>query len=223
MDVRTYVWEKVGDGVPPDSWRDLAIAWRHQALLVFDRVPIPIALCDADGTIRLANPAMAAEWGQLPGRLNERNVLELFQPRTEAAIQRIREAARLRHVSRFPVDVTWTAPDGTRRRGGMSVDLIGDIPDAPIVLLLMLRPAPDRLTSEHEPVSAMEAQILALVANGLTSAQIGRQVGLTPDGVNYHLGQMSHRWNTSNRTALVARAYTLGILEPQRWPPVPAL
>ncbi|MEV5540004.1 LuxR C-terminal-related transcriptional regulator [Saccharopolyspora shandongensis] len=71
-------------------------------------------------------------------------------------------------------------------------------------------------------VSPVEARILALAAGGVTTAQIAKSVGLTADGVNYHLQRMSRRWRMPNRTALVARAYVLGVLKPAAWPPEPA-
>jgi DNA-binding CsgD family transcriptional regulator len=37
--------------------------------------------------------------------------------------------------------------------------------------------------------------------------------------VNYHLTRLSDRFGVPNRTALVARAYSLGLLDPGSWPP----
>ncbi|MFE7532184.1 diguanylate cyclase, partial [Kitasatospora sp. NPDC057542] len=54
------------------------------------------------------------------------------------------------------------------------------------------------------------------------TAQIAREIGVTPDGVNYHLARLSRRWRVPNRTALVARAYATGVLAPDVWPPRPA-
>ncbi|MFK4071566.1 hypothetical protein [Streptomyces sp. NPDC029674] len=46
-----------------------------------------------------------------------------------------------------------------------------------------------------------------------------RAVGIGVDGVNYHLTRLCRRLRAPNRTALVARAYVLGLLDPEAWPP----
>ncbi|MDH6125484.1 LuxR C-terminal-related transcriptional regulator [Kitasatospora sp. GP82] len=219
-------------GGPPDDGartpdRNRAVVWRNWALLLFDHLPVPTALCDAYGTVLLANPAMAAEWGTLPGRLTGRNALDLFRPKTPPRLHPLAEAVRLRRRSRYPIEVSWSTGTGIERHGELTVDLVSDTPDALPHLLLLLSvldepapPAPEPGT--HARVSPMEARILALAAGGSTNTQIATAVGLTVDGVNYHLGRLSRRWGTPNRTALVARAYVTGVLAPGAWPPEPS-
>ncbi|MGW7018165.1 LuxR C-terminal-related transcriptional regulator [Streptomyces decoyicus] len=220
--------EQQAGWLPPDaamSDRERAIFWRNRVLTLFDHVPLPSAFCEADGTIRVVNPAMATEWGTLPGRLTGRNALEFFHSRTSTPFDPVAEAVRLRRRSRMVIEVSWTSGSGAERQGELIVDVVSDLPDAPPNLLLMLRvldrsaappaPAPD----ERPQVSAMEARILALTAGGSTTAQIATALGLTPDGVNYHFRTLSQRWGTTNRAALVARAYTTGVLAPRTWPP----
>lgn len=170
------------------SDRERAIFWRNRVLTLFDHVPLPSAFCEADGTIRVVNPAMATEWGTLPGRLTGRNALELFRPRTGTPFDPVAEAVRLRRRSRMVIEVSWTSGSGAERQGELIVDVVSDLPDAPPNLLLMLRvldqpaapqaPAPD----ERPQVSAVEARILALTAGGSTTAQIATALGLTPTG-----------------------------------------
>jgi DNA-binding CsgD family transcriptional regulator len=42
--------------------------------------------------------------------------------------------------------------------------------------------------------SGIEARILALAAAGCTSNRIATEVGLTADGVDYHLTRLFRRW-----------------------------
>ncbi|MER6566941.1 LuxR C-terminal-related transcriptional regulator, partial [Streptomyces sp. NPDC001093] len=65
----------------------------------------------------------------------------------------------------------------------------------------------------------VEGRVLALLAGGATTAGAARELGLSKDGVTYHLRRLSARWNAANRTELVARAYALGVLRPGVWPP----
>ncbi|MFF1674765.1 PAS domain S-box protein [Streptomyces sp. NPDC058256] len=209
-----------------DLTRADAVVWRNRALLLFDRIPMPVAVCDVYGVIVLANPAMATEWGEAPGRLRGRNVLDLFQPQEATQVERIAQALRLRHRSRYPVSVRWDAADGVRRHGELTADPVSDSAETSTALLVTLRmlgecpdPDPGRTEPPGPPVGATEARILALLAGGATTARAARETGLTVDGVNYHLRRLSERWGASTRTELVARAYALGVLTPGVWPP----
>ncbi|WP_425265086.1 PAS domain S-box protein [Streptomyces regalis] len=192
--------------------------------MVFDRVSVPIAVCDVYGAVLLANPAMAAECGTTPGRLRGQDVLELFRPQEATQVERIAEALRLRHRSRYQVSVRWQAPGGAERYGELTADPVSDTVEETPALLVMLRVLGEREAHERRPVSMapVETRILALLAGGATTAQAARETGLTVDGVNYHLRRLSARWGAANRTELVARAYALGVLAPGVWPPAPA-
>ncbi|MEV5239604.1 PAS domain-containing protein [Streptomyces cinnamoneus] len=198
------------------------VAWRNHFIALLDRLPIPVAICRADGEVAVVNPAMAAEWGLAPGQVRGRNLLDLFRPRAAAQIERLTEALRLGHRSRYTIDVRWAADGGPGREGELLVDTVGEPTRTYPMLLAVLRV---RERAEAPPVvevGEVEGRILALAASGATTAAIGKAVGLTVDGVNYHLSRLSRRWRVSNRTALVAKAYVLGVLEPGRWPPAPA-
>ncbi|MEW2251618.1 PAS domain-containing protein [Streptomyces sp. NPDC006975] len=208
-----------------DWGRQEAVVWRNRALTLFDRVAVPVAVCDVYGGVLLANPAMAAECGTTPGRLRGRPVLELFRPLQEAQVERIAQALRLRHRSRYQVSVRWDAPGGVAERfGELTADPVSDTADDTPALLVMLRVLGER-EPRHAPsaqVTPVEARILALLAGGATTARAARETGLTPDGVTYHLRRLSARWGAANRTELVARAYASGVLTAGVWPPAPA-
>ncbi|WP_229356396.1 PAS domain-containing protein [Streptomyces sp. UNOB3_S3] len=199
--------------------------WRNYFMMLLDRLPVPIAISRANGEVTSANPAMAAEWGLAPGQVRGRNLLDLFHPSDSAAPQmnRLIEALRLGRRSRYTIDVRWTVGGReTPREGELIVEPVGDAsPTYPALLtVLHVRSAETSTPSGPETeVSAVEARILELAAAGATTAAIGKAVGLTVDGVNYHLTRLSRRWRVPNRTALVAKAYVLGVLDPGSWPP----
>lgn len=207
------------DRSPPE-----AVVWRNRALMLFDRVSMPVAVCDVYGAVLLANPAMATECGTTPGRLRGRDVLELFRPQEATQVERIAEALRLRHRSRYQVSVCWRAPGGVERFGELTADPVSDSVDETPTLLVMLRMLGELERPAVDPVrvTPVEARILALLAGGATTARAARETGLTSDGVTYHLRRLSARWGAGNRTEMVARAYALGVLAPGVWPPTPA-
>ncbi|MER6025883.1 PAS domain-containing protein [Streptomyces sp. NPDC001851] len=204
-----------------DAERADGVVWRNRALTLFDRVAVPVAVCDVYGRVVLANPAMAAECGATPGQLRGRGVLELFRPQEATQVERIAEALRLRHRSRYQVSVRWRAPGGAERFGELTADPVSDSVDETPALLVMLRVGGECAPAEPEParVTPVEGRVLALLAGGATTAGAARELGLSKDGVTYHLRRLSVRWHAANRTELVARAYALGVLTPGVWPP----
>ncbi|MGW1024223.1 helix-turn-helix transcriptional regulator [Streptomyces sp. NPDC002577] len=229
MDCAEHRPDSPPDGLPathspvPDS--AAAVFWRNRATGLFDRIPLPAAFCKADGTILRANPALAAEWGELAGSLRGRSALDLFHPESRDQLRSIAEAIRLHRRSRYPVAVRWTTASGVERRGEVSVDLVDDTSTDEPNLLVIVRVVEELPIGPAIPADAVadtEVRILALTAHGATAAQIASTIGLTADGVNYHLKQLSHRWGVSGKAALVARAYVEGILAPDVWPPMPA-
>jgi LuxR family transcriptional regulator of spore coat protein len=55
-------------------------------------------------------------------------------------------------------------------------------------------------------LSARECQILALCADGLSDAQIGAELGISPKTVNFHIENIKRRLNARNRVHAVAMA-----------------
>ncbi|MEV0277021.1 helix-turn-helix transcriptional regulator [Streptomyces sp. NPDC050610] len=208
---------------PPPDGHEATVVWRNHFILLLDRVPLPIAVCRANGEVVLANRAMAAEWGTVPGRLPGRDLLGLLRPRSPAQLDRVIEAVRRGSRSRYPLAVRWrSGTDGAERAGELMVDPVGEpSPTGYPLLLAVLQAAPEPPPPAVPEVSEVEARVLALVASGATTAAVGKAVGLTVDGVNYHLTRLTRRWRVPNRTALVAKAYVLGVLRTDAWPPAP--
>ena len=63
-----------------------------------------------------------------------------------------------------------------------------------------------------EQLSARETQVLALVARGLTNAEIGRELFLSEATVKTHLLRASGKLGVSGRTAAVTKAIETGAL-----------
>ncbi|MQS16970.1 PAS domain S-box protein [Streptomyces kaniharaensis] len=212
-------------GPDAETWYDRAVVWRNRTLRLLDHVPVPIAVCALGGGIRIVNRALAAEFGLMTGQFHGRKILEFFTLRDSATLQTVTEAVRLHRRSQYPARVSWTSADGTERHGEMTAALVSDTPEETPDLLLTLRTLDEPPAAPAAPraeVSPTEARILAAAARGATTAQIAKEIGLTTDGINYHLARLTRRWQVPNRTALVARAYATGVLMADVWPPEPA-
>ncbi|WP_372410402.1 LuxR C-terminal-related transcriptional regulator [Streptomyces luteireticuli] len=210
---------------PSDPEADAAV-WRTRFLNLLDRMPVPTAISTTEGRITGANPALAALWDVTPGRLTGRNLLDLFTPTEGGQLARIDAALKHGRRSRYPVRVRWAAA-GTEYEGQLTVEPVSDPGGTSPPLLATLRVDGERPVSAPPgdagtavALSPQEARIVELVAAGCTTSVVARAVGLSADGVNYHLVRLTRRLGVPNRTALVARAYTLGLLSPTTWPPM---
>jgi DNA-binding CsgD family transcriptional regulator len=225
-------------GVRPGN----AVTWRNRFIQLLDHFPLPVAACDTDGTILVANPPLANQWRTMPGRLAGHDILTLFDPLPAEHTNLLRQAVRQRTTTRLQIPVTWNPPPDTthheehkhehepKRHGKLTIDLVTDAPTEPLTLLAVLfihettthteTPTAETAPAHHTPTH-IQTRILALAASGATTTQIATTTGLSVDGVTYHLERLSRTWNLRGRTALVAHAYATGLLQPGTWPPQP--
>ena len=183
--------------------------WRNRFLALLDRTPVPTAICQLDGTIAVANPAFAEALGSRPSRLRDQHVLEFFQAKVQRDYEKL--VAGLRHGGRARLVIAVQFAGGA---GELTVQAVSDDDGSGLLLTLRITPVPVDVQ-----LSDRESEILRLIAGGATSAAVAAELGITGDGVNYHLTRLSDRFGVPNRTALVARAYSLGLLDPAAWPP----
>ena len=68
-------------------------------------------------------------------------------------------------------------------------------------------------------ISETSARVLEGVAAGVPSKALALRLHLSQAGIDYHVNTLLRRFDATNRTALVARAYSTGTLTPGIWPP----
>ena len=64
-----------------------------------------------------------------------------------------------------------------------------------------------------------EGLVLELLAEGLTTAAIAGRLFLSRQAVTWHIGNLIQKLGVANRTGLVSRAFSIGLLEAGSWPP----
>jgi DNA-binding CsgD family transcriptional regulator len=77
------------------------------------------------------------------------------------------------------------------------------------------RPSADR----RKVLSELDARVLEGVAAGISTVQLAAKLYLSRQGIEYHVAAMLRRFKSPNRSALVAKAYSQGILRIGQWPP----
>jgi len=68
-------------------------------------------------------------------------------------------------------------------------------------------------------LSELDARILEGIAVGESSARIASQVFLSRQGVEYRIQGLLRRFDAPSRSALISRAFNLGVLDAGAWPP----
>lgn len=194
----------------------------NQLIGLFDRFPLPTAICYTEGfELRVVNPTFSEAVSISRDRLRGRRLFDVVTARNKSDVESLSAALHRRQHARFPIPVQWTA-SGRDVQGQLTVELVDETLIGPLPLLLFLHitdSVPTRAVAPHlEPIAR---KILTQIAGGATTAATARSVGLTADGVNYHIARMCRSLNASNRVALVARAYVLGVLDVMTWPPTP--
>lgn len=77
----------------------------------------------------------------------------------------------------------------------------------------------DDILEMMSELSKMEARIIECIAAGEGTNDIARKLYLSRQGVEYHVSKMLQRMRVPNRPALVAKAYSIGLLNVSSWPP----
>lgn len=70
-----------------------------------------------------------------------------------------------------------------------------------------------RSTSERPDLTEREAQVLRMIADGLSAPEIGRRLHLSTTTVKTHLGSLYEKLGVSERAAAVAEAMRSGLIE----------
>lgn len=193
------------------------------ARALFDRAWTPILVTDSAEIVRDANPSAVRLTGRPLEALTGIPLCRLLPPEVCALLDARRTArpegyvdavtALARPDGRVPVRVvTWSAgpPDG---------DVICCV--LPLGRPAAVAPAPRRPLPAPDPVpvTAAEARILEGLALGLTNIDLGRELHLSRQGLDYHIDRLRRRLAARTRPALVARAYVTGLLDTTAWPP----
>ena len=75
------------------------------------------------------------------------------------------------------------------------------------------------MADKRKMLSELDARVLEGVATGISTVQLASKLYLSRQGIEYHVGAMLRRFKSPNRSALVSKAYSQGILCVGQWPP----
>jgi DNA-binding CsgD family transcriptional regulator len=200
----------------------------HVLTSLLEHSGIGLAVLDLGTRISNANDAFCRHFGLDRNELIEREFTSILHSRCRSRL--LQELATLtsehagvmqRSVPLWTVDMefvgelTGIAVDGAARRRRMRQ------------ILILISPEVSRcsqgLLTPHKLLSDLDASILEGVAAGKSTVSLAAKLHLSRQGIEYHISAMFGRFKVSNRTALASKAYVMGMLSVNSWPPqVPA-
>jgi PAS domain S-box-containing protein len=184
-----------------------------------EEVTVPAYVIDRDGRIRWLNRGAMAVLGDRVGQPFSRAVApeDLHLARAQLAKKLIGEAASTEF------NLTLLRYDGQRVRVHISSVPLWEKGEIVGVFGLAYPddPSPDGATSpasrdDIPELTARQYETLALLADGLGTAEIATRLGVAEETARNHIRGLFRELGVHSRLEAVVRAYRLGLLQPRR-------
>ncbi|MFD9221729.1 PAS domain-containing protein [Streptomyces sp. NPDC060064] len=184
-----------------------------------DHSGLPCALISAGGRIQQASAAAAELLQTRPSDLVGRRAHTVLAPAPELDLLHRRWNDLIaRRRRRFETSAVLVDARGRQRRARLHLTTVGRSSTRAAEVWAVV--THQGLAHEaHPPLTASQIRILSLLATGSSNGEIATSLRLSRQTVDYHLSRLRDLLGAATRPALVARAYVLGILSPQTWPP----
>ena len=184
-------------------------------LWLVDSLVVPVSIHDVDGRFVHANPAAERAAGFSNAYLLGRHFTELVRTEERAGVERqFRRAVEQGEPTDFE---TAFVDAGGHLRGVRAQHLPlrdGDTVIGVFILAFEVRRPPSepvRLNPDPR-LTPRQREILGLIASGLSTAEVARQLTLSPETVRNHLRHASRELRAHTRVEAIAAAQRLGLL-----------
>lgn len=190
----------------------------------FDNSGLCLAILDRRLRVLDANGDLLNLLGLRPSEVYRHDFPDLVHPHVRDRIGRQLSRLATRSERGFQERFTGLVPGADAKPVTMiATALPGNEQSIAAVLLVCVpeqrKRAPGRSPGKTEVISEIEAKILQGIAAGVSTVDLAGKLYLSRQGVEYHIHSMMRRFKVKNRTALVSRAYAVGLLTPENWPP----
>lgn len=193
-------------------------------LSLFERSGIGLAILDPTLRVRSVNSAFSTQCGRHHDEICERGFAEFLHPSVRQYV--LRQFCRLvqghqaRLVSR---SITMWFHD-TAVSGKLTAFPVEDAADK--VKMILVQFTPEETTDDHQALvgsqwklTPLTAKVLEGVAAGDPTVRLAAKLFLSRQGIEYHVSILLRQFKVPNRTALAAKAYSMGMFSIGCWPP----
>jgi PAS domain S-box-containing protein len=192
-------------------------------LSLFERSGIGLAVLDPHLRVRSVNSAFSAQCGWRHDEIKDRGFAEFLHPSVRQSIlrqfSRLVQGQQARVVSR---SIAMWFHD-TAVSGKLTAYPIQD--GTGKVKMVLVQSTPVDAEESPAPVGSqwkltpLAAKILEGVAAGDPTVRLAAKLFLSRQGIEYHVSILLRQFRVPNRTALAAKAYSMGMFSLGAWPP----
>lgn len=193
-------------------------------LSLFERSGIGLALVDPTLRVRSVNAAFSAQSGWPREDIYDRGFVELLHPSMRQYVLRqfcrLLQGHQARLVSR-PIAMSF---HDTAVSGKLTAFPVEDASEKARMILVQF--LPEETTDDHQALAdsqrkltPLTAKVLEGVAAGDPTVRLAAKLFLSRQGIEYHVSILLRQFKVPNRTALAAKAYSMGMFSIGCWPP----
>jgi DNA-binding CsgD family transcriptional regulator len=201
------VAERQNPGIPPFDMSDVCIANLGPDLRVIE-----------------ANGDFLRQLGRTSADVYGQSFVDFVHPSakqfTLQQLGKLNEGRR----DRFSARLVGVRPAQAVLSGGLTGIAVRSRTGQVTTIVVLVKPdraadAPRPAVEKTKLLSELDAKVLEGVAAGISTVQLASKLYLSRQGVEYHVGAMLRQFKSPNRSALVSKAYSQGILSIGHWPP----
>lgn len=193
-------------------------------LSLFERSGIGLAVLDPALRIRAVNSAFLTQCGRDRGDVAERSFADFLHPSVRQHL--MRQFGRLvqgHHARLVGRSIAMWVND-TAVAGKLTAFPVDD--DSGRGTMILVQFTPEKTEEPQAPpvgsqrkLTPLTAKVLEGVAAGDPTVRLAAKLFLSRQGIEYHVSILLRQFKVPNRTALAAKAYSMGMFSIGCWPP----
>lgn len=178
----------------------------HPAL---EHLAVPVIVFDRLGIVRYANAAAFAAFGDIRGS----SLVSLLEPESVRAAQASFARKIVGTVRATELEVYVRLVDGSRARAEVSaVALEGHGQVVGVFGLIEVEDVEPALPNDAAALTPRQLEVLSLLAQGCTTAQMADALGISSETVRNHVRDLLHRLHVHTRLEAVVRGHELELV-----------
>ncbi|MFI8091337.1 helix-turn-helix transcriptional regulator [Streptomyces sp. NPDC086080] len=193
-------------------------------LSLFERSGIGLVILEPTLRVRSVNSAFSAQCGRHRDEICDRAFAELLHPSVRQYV--LRQFGRLvqgHHARLVSRSIAMSFQD-TAVSGKLAAFPVEGAAGKVRMILVQFTPeeTPDvqqTLVGSQWRLTPLTAKVLEGVAAGDPTVRLAAKLFLSRQGIEYHVSLLLRQFKVPNRTALAAKAYSMGMFSIGCWPP----
>ncbi|MGN9810000.1 PAS domain-containing protein [Micromonospora sp. BQ11] len=192
-------------------------------LSLFERSGIGLAVLDPALRVRASNRVFSEQCGRPREAIRNHSFVAFLDLSVRQNLLRQFERLVQGRPPRTVCHSSAVRFEGTEITGQLAAFPVAD--DNGKVRLIVVQFAPERIEEslpvvrEQRKLTALTAKILEGVAAGDPTVRLAAKLFLSRQGIEYHVSILLRQFKVPNRTALAAKAYSMGMFSIGCWPP----